>query len=112
MAFSRGADPRRLRPSRPPCLWSCGIPVGRIGFERKRGACREHQVGAPPRFIADQLPAMSRTRVVLRQQDVTRTDGEALATACLEFQCSTERDDKARHRILVPLKESAGFGLL
>src|SRR5260370_19391154 len=55
---------------------------------------------------------MSRTRIVLRQQDVTRTDGEALATACLEFQRAAERDDKARHRILVPLIGSAGFGLL
>src|SRR6266446_4097903 len=55
---------------------------------------------------------MSRTRVVLRQQDVTRTAGEALASARLEFQCTAERDDKARHRILVPLIGSPGFGLL
>ena len=55
------------------CLWSCGIPVSRIGFERKRGARRVYEVGAPPRFVADQLPAMSRARVVLRQQDVTGT---------------------------------------
>src|SRR5262249_5262033 len=96
----------------PPCPWSCGIPVGRIGFERKCGARREYEVGTPPRFIADQLPAMSRTRVVLRQQDVTGTYGEALTTACLEFQRTAERDDKARHRSLVPLIGSTGFGLL
>src|SRR5258708_21028632 len=55
---------------------------------------------------------MSRTRVVLRQQDVTGMDGDALATACLEFQCTGERDDKTRDRILVPLIGAAGFGLL
>src|SRR5262249_49399631 len=96
----------------PPDPWSYEIPVGRIGFERKCGARREHEVGSPPWFIADELPTMSRTRVVLRQQDVTGTYGEALTTACLEFQRTAQRDDKARHRILVPLIGSTGFGLL
>src|ERR1700726_483488 len=112
-----GVRPRRgsrvaRRPSQPPCLWSCGIPVSPIGFERKCGAGRVHEVGAPPRFVADQPPTMSRARVVLRQQDITGTYGKALATARLEFQRTAERDDKARHRILVPLVGAAGLGLL
>src|SRR5262249_15203131 len=103
-----GAQRGSKASQRPPCLGSCRIPVDLIGLEWKRGVRRENQVGAPPRFIADQLPAMARTCVVLRQQDVTGTYREALATAGLKFQRTAEREDKARHRILVPLIGSAG----
>jgi hypothetical protein len=47
---------------------------------------------------------MTRTRIVLRQHDVTGMDSEALSSTRLEFQCAAEGEDKARNGIAMPLE--------
>src|SRR5262249_10232260 len=69
-------------------------------------------IGPAPGLVADQLPAMAGACIVLRQQDVAGTDGEALAAAGLELQRAAEGDHEARHGILVPFIGSAGSRLL
>src|ERR1700757_2117215 len=64
-------------------------------------------VGPAPRFVADQLPLVARAAVVLREQDVARTDGERRTGLGLELERAGQGDDETRDRVLVPLVRAA-----
>src|ERR1700722_14971081 len=81
-------------------------------LEVKVGSVFIDDVGPAPGIVADQLPLVARAAVVLREQDVARTDGERRARLRLELERAGKGDDEARDRVLVPLVRSARLRFL
>src|ERR1700729_619568 len=78
----------------------------------KVGSVFIDDVGPAPRIVADKPPLMARATVVLREQDVARTDGERRTGLRLELERAGQGDDEPRDRVLVPLVRSARPRLL
>src|SRR3984957_14621336 len=81
-----------------------------LGFrwlEVKVGSGFVVDVGPAPRIVADQLPLMTGAAVVLREQDVARTDGERRTGLRLELERAGQGDDETWHRVLMPFIRSA-----
>ena len=73
------------------------------GLEAQFGALLVDDIGAPPRLIADQPPLVAGAAIVLRKQDVARTDREGRARLRLELEGAGQGDDEAWGRVLMPL---------
>jgi len=73
----------------------------------KVGSVLIDDVGPAPWVVADQLPLVACAAVVLREQDVARTDGERRTGLRLELQRAGQGDDETRGRVLVSRPRSA-----
>src|ERR1700761_4138630 len=85
---------------------SCLLPRG-CWLEVRVGSVFVDDVGPAPRLVTDQLPLVARAAVVLREQDIARTDGERRTGLHLELQRAGQGDDETRDRVLVPRPRSA-----
>src|SRR4029450_9736775 len=74
-----------------------------------RGRGREDNVGAAPRLIVDERPAMAVARCILGKQDVARMQPEVPAFPRLEIQRAAQRDDEWTRRCGVPGERAARF---
>jgi hypothetical protein len=73
-----------------PCVRWLEVKVGSVFID---------DVGPAPRIVADQLPRVAGAAVVLREQDVARTDGERRTGLRLELERAGQGDDEPRDRV-------------
>src|ERR1700722_16302658 len=76
------------------------------------GAWCEDHVGAAPRLVVGELPAVTATGGVFRIENVAWMEGEVWAGPCLEIQRACERDHELPRGRGMPGEGATGFGFL